>query len=418
MLILFDLDFPNFVAASWSFNQMFLLFKKRMCNQDLIDYPHTSNITNHLKQMEIDLSDLNTLYGTAKEVSPLASDFLFTFSVNLYKQLQAEEGTNSNIVCSPFSIAAALSMINAGARNNTQKQISHLLHVKDPDVHDKFCVFFDRFCFLPPEMMLFIASRIYASFEFSPLEDFACLLKKIYKSSMKGIEFRGDPNVSRCQVNSWVAETTKFMIRNCLPLNAFQKTTQVVLANAVYFRGFWDSPFRLDAASRVAFHEDATTTKAVDMMFRRGTFMMCYSDELKVTALKIPYRGGKMSLVVLFPEKVDGLTNLVKQLTPYKLTRLLRDVTRPMRIELRLPKFKLEHTIDLKETLSVMGATDLFTERADLSGMSVPPVPALLQRHPQVRAGRVSLTLDHPFMFLVEHHDPVAIILMGVLRKI
>ncbi|KAG0425576.1 hypothetical protein HPB47_027269 [Ixodes persulcatus] len=45
MLILFDLDLPNFVAASWSFNQMFLLFKKRMCNQDLIDYPHTSNIT-------------------------------------------------------------------------------------------------------------------------------------------------------------------------------------------------------------------------------------------------------------------------------------------------------------------------------------------------------------------------------------
>ncbi|KAG0412903.1 hypothetical protein HPB47_009948 [Ixodes persulcatus] len=45
MLILFDLDLPNFVAASWSFNQMFLLFKKSMCNQDLIDYPHTSNIT-------------------------------------------------------------------------------------------------------------------------------------------------------------------------------------------------------------------------------------------------------------------------------------------------------------------------------------------------------------------------------------
>ncbi|CAN7951403.1 unnamed protein product, partial [Ixodes pacificus] len=354
----------------------------------------------------------------AKEVSPSASDFLFTFSVNLYKQLQAEEGTNSNIVCSPFSIAAALSMINAGARNNTQKQISHLLHVKDPDVHDKFCVFFDRFCFLPPEMMLFIANRIYASFEFSPLEDFACILKRIYKSSMKGIEFRGDPNVSRCQVNSWVAETTKFMIRNCLPLSAFQKTTQVVLANAVYFRGFWESPFRLDAASRVAFHEDATTIKAVDMMFRRGTFMMCYSDELKVTALKIPYRGGKMSLVVLFPEKVDGLTTLVKQLTPCKLTRLLRDITRPMRIELRLPKFKLEHTIDLKETLSVMGATDLFTERADLSGMSVPPCPLFSSAihkcvldvneegdETAADAGMegVSLTLDHPFMFLVEH---------------
>ncbi|KAG0432294.1 hypothetical protein HPB47_020984 [Ixodes persulcatus] len=45
MLIIFDLDLPNFVAASWSFNQMFLLFEKRMCNQDLIDYPHTSNIT-------------------------------------------------------------------------------------------------------------------------------------------------------------------------------------------------------------------------------------------------------------------------------------------------------------------------------------------------------------------------------------
>ncbi|CAN7988832.1 unnamed protein product, partial [Ixodes hexagonus] len=352
-------------------------------------------------------------------MSTPASEFLFTFSVNLYKQLQAEEGTNSNIVCSPFSIAAGLSMISAGARNNTLSQISHVLHLKEPDVHGKFAALFDRLRFLPPDTMMLFANRIYASFEFTPLEDFISLLKKSYLSCVKCVEFRGDPGAACCQMNAWVAEATRFMVKDCLPLSAVHKTAHAMLVDAVYFRGFWEAQFVVDATSQVEFHEDAATTKAVNMMLRRGTFEIGHCEELKVTALRIPYRGGKVSLVVLLPEKVDGLTTLVKQLTPSKLTGLLKGTMRPACLNLRLPRFRVEHAIDLRETLRGMGVADLFTERADLSAMSAPPYPLFscavhkcvldvneegLERPPTpTEHEAVDFTLNHPFMFFVEH---------------
>ncbi|KAL3225960.1 hypothetical protein MRX96_025304 [Rhipicephalus microplus] len=53
---------------------------------------------------------------------------LFTFSVNLYKQLlSADSAANaSNLLCSPLTIAAALGMTLAGARNDTARQIRAL----------------------------------------------------------------------------------------------------------------------------------------------------------------------------------------------------------------------------------------------------------------------------------------------------
>ncbi|CAH2284159.1 serpin B12 [Pelobates cultripes] len=49
-----------------------------------------------------------------------------TFSLNLYKELSSSNNEKS-VFCSPISVASVLSMLNLGARGDTQRQIKKVL---------------------------------------------------------------------------------------------------------------------------------------------------------------------------------------------------------------------------------------------------------------------------------------------------
>jgi serpin B len=54
-----------------------------------------------------------------------AADGNILFALDLYKQIKNSDG---NLFLSPYSISAALAMTYAGARGNTKKQMSDVMH--------------------------------------------------------------------------------------------------------------------------------------------------------------------------------------------------------------------------------------------------------------------------------------------------
>ena len=73
-------------------------------------------------------------------------------------------------------------------------------------------------------------------------------------------------------------------------------------------------------------------------------------------------------MVILLPREVDGCGELEKGLTPALLSRSLKQMKK-QRVEILLPRFKLESSFDLNETLARMGMPDAFGAKADFSGM-------------------------------------------------
>uniref|UniRef100_A0A1E1XIF8 Putative serine proteinase inhibitor n=1 Tax=Amblyomma aureolatum TaxID=187763 RepID=A0A1E1XIF8_9ACAR len=369
-------------------------------------------------------------------------DTLINFSIDLYKKLPVEDGQRDNVIYSPLSIAAALSMLLAGARNDTAKQLCIALHVdlEAGRLHDLFRAALARIRDCGSKVELHVASRVYTDTSFPVLESYLNFLKGHYSSELKSVDFRNDHEKIRLDINSWVEQVTASKIKDLLTEGSVDDSTALALVNAVYFKGLWEVQFLTEATQPWDFRVDLKTTTKVDMMHREGDYRMSRSEELKVQALEIPYQGGKTSMVVLLPDDIEGLSYLEKHLSAEALAVLLQNLSVSSEIQLFLPKFKLEQSIDLEDSLQALGVKDLFTSAADLSGIS--PKTELRvskvvhkafievdEKGTEAAAAtedsiccecaceEAEFIVDRPFMFLIRGQDPDLILFMGSVRR-
>jgi len=62
-------------------------------------------------------------------------------------------------------------------------------------------------------------------------------------------------------------------------------------------------------------------------------------------------QGDRLSMIVLLPDKRDGLAEMETKLEDFNLNDLVNKL-QSTKVQLQLPKFKLESTIDLKDPLT------------------------------------------------------------------
>ncbi|KAL1435300.1 hypothetical protein MTO96_011213 [Rhipicephalus appendiculatus] len=249
-----------------------------------------------------------------------------TFTIDLYKQLLSEScGETKNIVVSPFSIAAALSMTLAGAKGNTAAEIANVLRTSGDLIHGQFSEFFATVSTYSPDVMLDVANRLYSEKTFVVLEDYLATLKKFYDSTVVPVNFKTEAEDARLVINAWVEETTKSKIKDLLPNGVVDSDTALVLVNAIYFKGLWKDQFNPKATSLEEFHMSKESSKEVHMMYKQSRFgINTECAGLNASAIDIPYKGGKTSMVILLPQEIDGLAELEAALTPSKLSDILK----------------------------------------------------------------------------------------------
>ena len=148
-------------------------------------------------------------------------------------------------------------------------------------------------------------------------------------------------------------------------------STALVVVNAIYFKGDWAEKFDQEKTSKQLFHVTSSRTVQVDMMFKHfKKTKFGRIDELDCSALELPYKGGELSMLILLPNKKDGLSTLEKNINANQLMSISSSMY-PGNVDVSLPKFKLESTFKLNDCLKELGMPDVFDEnKADLSGMS------------------------------------------------
>ena len=92
----------------------------------------------------------------------------------------------------------------------------------------------------------------------------------LFSTELEKTDFRADPNAARIRINDWVSNTTKGQIKDLIPTDGVDASTDLVLANAVYFKGLWKSRFDKANSKRDIFY--GARNSLVTFMRQKGTF--------------------------------------------------------------------------------------------------------------------------------------------------
>ncbi len=277
-----------------------------------------------------------------------------------------------NVALSPASISQALAMAFAGARGATASQMASALDFSLSG--DRLGAAFnaaDRSLegVNGPDATLNVANALYGQAGQRFRQAFLRVLARDYGAGLRTADFEHAAEAARAQINAWVSEQTRGKIPELLGPGDVEESTRLMLVNAVYLKARWLSPFTKQSTFPAVFHAPSGAVE-VPTMHQIGTFG--YRQGAGYQALELRYRGGRLAFDILLPA-AGALQSLLSRLAAHGPLSLLADL-RQQRVQLALPKFRLDTRFELAAALKALGMRLAFEPGgADLSGIAGKP---------------------------------------------
>jgi len=174
-----------------------------------------------------------------------------------------------------------------------------------------------------------------------------------------------------------VSEKTHGLIKSILDAPP-DPQVKALLLNTIYFKGKWYQPFAKLSNLNMTFYNKGSAPREMEFMTKlKKNFphKVLQLDGEEVQVLEMPYEDDSISMYILLPRARDGLKKLLSsddlKANLKSTINSISDMGDRPEMNLYIPKFKLETKYSLKEPLSRMGITDIFSSsKADLSGIN------------------------------------------------
>ena len=155
-----------------------------------------------------------------------------------------------------------------------------------------------------------MANRLWGEKGFPFLASYLALTRQEYGAELGLVDFKGQTEAARQEINAWVEKQTAEKIKDLLPQGVLDSTTRLVLTNAIYFKGDWASQFKKDQTHDEDFMVSSTQKVKVPLMHQKQSYPFAQDASLQV--LELPYKGNDLSMLVLLPKETEGLADLEK----------------------------------------------------------------------------------------------------------
>lgn len=289
------------------------------------------------------------------------------FGFKLFLALQ-RDAPDKNLFISPSSIATAMQMVRQGAVGPTRDALTRVLELGREQT-DK-----PAFAPLPADapVALSVANSLWANQRIKLQPGYTARMKQDYAAQVQALDFSSpkSPGV----INKWVASRTHNRITDMV--SKLSATDALILINAIYFKGTWLRPFEKEATQDAPFHPASGGGKQVKMMHQSGRFD--YQEGKGFQAIRLPYKGGQVEMLIFLPDAALGLNGLLSGLDEARWNTWLGGFEMRQG-SLGLPRFKIEYEATLNDPLKALGCALAFDpDRADFSAMIAPPDKAFL----------------------------------------
>ena len=275
------------------------------------------------------------------------------FAISFFKEVNRKSQPSANVVVSPYSAGAALSMLTEGALGQTKVELDNALNG---------CLFGGQKLDGGDSVVVRSANSVWIDSDFSVRNRYVNLLQKDYDALVETLRF-SDPATVRA-INNWCSENTEGKITEII--DRLTPGDVMVLLNALYFNAPWEDAFDANLTSKADFH-GVSGDRQVDMMYRKGRYN--YAEFQRCQIIELPYLGSTYSMFVVLPPsgmKIDAILPYVNE-TVYSTAM---NMLAPAEVKFRMPKVKMETELLLNDALMGMGVRTAFTSAADFKGIS------------------------------------------------
>ncbi len=357
------------------------------------------------------------------------------FAIKLYKELESEN--QGNLFFSPYSIYSAMAMVYEGARGKTAKEIKNVFHFPDYNVlRPNFAKVYTDINAANKNYTLRTGNALWVERTFNLLPDYTRTVEEYYGGKAVNLDFINEPEKSRQTINSFIAKQTNDKIKDLIPSGMITPNTKVVLTDSVYFKGIWKYKFDKKKTFSGDFKITPSEKVNVPMMIMEGEWLN-YADLGDLQMLELPYKGDKISMIILLP--VGNLSSIESNLTAENLKEWEGKMNRVVLKEVEIPKFKFSSKYFMRNDLVKLGMPTAFSDSADFSGMDgrrdllidqvIHQTYIEVNEEKTEAAAATAVTVgataidrpipkikfiaDHPFIFLIQQKDTGNILFIG-----
>ncbi|KAH8291509.1 hypothetical protein KR054_012300 [Drosophila jambulina] len=293
------------------------------------------------------------------------------FARNLFRAIN-EDAPPMNIMVSPAAARSAMTLVFMGAGGKSADELrSNLIlgAAKKPEIARQHAESWSQECSCAEKgVALQLVTRLYVDEEVDLRPEFNPQAEEFFNASTDSLNYL-DAEGSTKKANKWLEKQTFYTVRNFLTPEVFNPDSSVILANSLFFRAKWTKGFPLDATALGDFWINPRQRMEVNMMRQIGQFRYGESKKLKSQILQLPFEKSNVTMLIILPKAIDGLSILEKKLKDFDLNEVAAR-THLNEVDVTLPKFRIECDIDLKVTLQKLGISRVFESgQADLSGI-------------------------------------------------
>ncbi|MBK8539102.1 MAG: hypothetical protein IPL60_03705 [Ardenticatenia bacterium] len=288
---------------------------------------------------------------------------LWTFGLDLLSRQAAK--TRGNIVVSPVSLHAVLSMMLDGAGAGTAAEMRRVLGVETLSAEDRRAAWAGliRRANHTDRAEVRVALSLWTRSGLAPRPEFATAQASAFAAD--SYPLAEDPTEAAAAINGWIAERTGDRITDLL--STVSPDTMLLLVNTVYAKvGWWH--FRADQTESAPFTLADGSTVEVAMMHGRTWGEVTVTEAYDAMPLDTD---GRLTLWLVVPKGDASPESLIPVLAWEGRAALSRD-PQSADVEVFLPRFHIEHRADgLMDDLGQMGMPAAFIPgQADFGGVS------------------------------------------------
>ena len=272
--------------------------------------------------------------------------------------------TQENRAYSPVSLYMALSMLAECTSGESRSQILSLMNATDIETLRTQAgqVWNANYCD-DGAIKSVLANSVWLSDSLETNSGTIGTLAKSYYASAHSGEFGSDEMTQA--IRGWLNEQTGGMLNDAVSDVAPDASTLMALYSTLWFKGRWDNEFNKQLNDTRTFHAPSGDVQAE---FMNQSFDRSYYWGEDFGAVKQPFVSG-CDMWLILPDEDKSVSDVLDSGNYLSLLTDGYDYenSRTMKVNLALPKFDVTSTIDLREGLTELGITDVFSENADFS---------------------------------------------------